>query len=53
MSKKIDVTLIPRYEGTGEIEYEKIGSTIRKKRLWYTNSSVCHSQPHFGPQKRG
>ncbi len=34
MSKKIDVTLIPRYEGARAIKYEKIGSTIRKTRLY-------------------
>ncbi len=44
MSKKIDVTLIPRYEGTRAIEYEKIGSTIRKTRL-YKFIRVAYSQP--------
>ncbi len=34
MSKKFDVNLITRYEGTRAIEYEKIESTIRKTRLY-------------------
>ena len=46
MSKKIDVSLIPRYEGTSAIEYEKIGSTIRKTRL-YKFIRVAYSQPLF------
>ena len=44
MSKKIDVSLIPRYEGMSAIEYEKIGSTIRKTRLYKFNG-VAFSQP--------
>ncbi len=44
MSKKINVSLIPRYEGTSAIEYEKIGSTIRKTRL-YKFIRVAYSQP--------
>ncbi len=44
MSKKNDVSLIPRYEGTSAIEYEKIGLTIRKTRL-YKFIGVIYSQP--------
>ena len=47
MSKKINVTLIPRYEGKRAIEYERIRSTIRKTRL---NKFICvlYSQPLCG-----
>ena len=44
MSKKIDFTLIPRYEGKQAIEYERIWSTIRKTRL-YKLICVLYSQP--------
>ena len=48
MSKKIDVSLIPRYKGTSAIEYEKIESTIRKTRL-YKFICVSYSQPLLAP----
>ncbi len=49
MSKKIDVTLIPRYEGKRAIQYERIRSTIRKtirKTRLYKFIGVSYSQPH-------
>ena len=44
MSKKINVTLIPRYKGKHAIEYERIRSTICKTRL-YKFIGVPYSQP--------
>jgi hypothetical protein len=48
MSKKTDVTLIPRYEGKSAIQYERIRSTIRKtirKTRLYKFIGVPYSQP--------
>ena len=42
--EKIDVSLIPRYEGMSAIEYGKNGLTIRKTRL-YKFIGVTYSQP--------
>ncbi len=40
MSKKFNVSLIPRYEGTSAIEYEKLGQPSVKQD--YTNSFRWH-----------
>ena len=48
MSKKFEVSLIPRYEGKRTIQYETIRSTIRKtirKTRLYKFIRVIYSQP--------
>ena len=50
MSKKFEVSLIPRHEGKSTIQYERIQSTIRKtirKKRLYKFIRVPHSQPLF------
>ena len=49
MSKKIDVTLIPRYEEKRAIQYERIWSTIHKticKTRLYKFIRVAYSRPY-------